>query len=135
MFSINKPSFQLLEKSLDASSMRQRVIANNIANVDTPYFKRSTVNFESLLQQQISAPVQIQGKRSDPRHFIFGTSSQQIEPQITVDQSSIMNNNLNNVDIDTEMSEMAKNQLTYNTEIQQVTHDIKQMRTAISGGK
>jgi flagellar basal-body rod protein FlgB len=46
-----------------------------------------------------------------------------------------MNNNLNNVDIDTEMSQLAKNQLTYNTEIQQVSHEIKQLRLAIDGGK
>jgi flagellar basal-body rod protein FlgB len=135
MFSINKPSFQLLEKSLDASTMRQRVISNNIANVDTPYFKRSEVSFENLLQQQMSSTQQLEGYRTDPRHFYIGGSVQQISPQVIVDQNSIMNNNLNNVDIDTEMSQLAKNQLTYNTEIQQVSHEIKQLRLAIDGGK
>jgi flagellar basal-body rod protein FlgB len=135
MFSINKPSFQMLEKSLDASNMRQRVIANNIANVDTPYFKRSVVSFENLLQQQMSPTQQLEGYRTDQRHFYIGGSFQQISPQVIVDQNSIMNNNLNNVDIDTEMSQLAKNQLTYNTEIQQVTHEIKQLRLAIDGGK
>jgi flagellar basal-body rod protein FlgB len=135
MFSINKPSFQLLEKSLDASSMRQRVIANNIANVDTPYFKRSEVSFESLLQQQMGSFTQLQGYRTDARHFYFGNSAQQITPQVTTDESSIMNNNLNNVDMDTEMSQMAKNQLAYNTEIQQINHEMKQLKSAITGGK
>jgi flagellar basal-body rod protein FlgB len=135
MFSINKPSFQLLEKSLDASSMRQRVIANNIANVDTPYFKRSEVSFESLLQQQMGSFTQLQGYRTDSRHFYFGNSTQQITPQVTTDETSIMNNNLNNVDMDTEMSQMAKNQLAYNTEIQQINHEMKQLRSAITGGK
>jgi flagellar basal-body rod protein FlgB len=135
MFSINKPSFQLLEKSLDASSMRQRVIANNIANVDTPYFKRSEVSFESLLQQQMGSFTQIQAYRTDARHFNFGNSAQEITPQVITDESSIMNNNLNNVDIDTEMSQMAKNQLAYNTEIQQINHEMKQLRSAITGGK
>jgi flagellar basal-body rod protein FlgB len=135
MFSINKPSFQMLEKSLDASSLRQRVISNNIANVDTPYFKRSEVSFENLLQQEMGSFPRLQGYRTNPKHFYIGGSSTNITPEVTVDDSSIMNNNLNNVDIDSEMSQMAKNQLTYNTEIQQVNHDIKQMRLAITGGK
>jgi flagellar basal-body rod protein FlgB len=135
MFSINKPSFQLLEKSLDASSMRQRVIANNIANVDTPYFKRSEVSFESLLQQQMGSFTQLQGYRTDARHFYFGNSGQQLMPQVTTDEASIMNNNLNNVDMDTEMSQMAKNQLAYNTEIQQINHEMKQLRLAMDGRK
>jgi flagellar basal-body rod protein FlgB len=135
MFSINKPSFQLLEKSLDAATMRQKTITNNIANVDTPYFKRSEVSFESLLQQQMGTLPALQGYRTDARHFTFGSSLQQISPQITVDEASIMNNNLNNVDMDTEMSQMAKNQLAYNTEIQQVNHEFKMLRSAISGGK
>ncbi|MEX2462198.1 MAG: flagellar basal body rod protein FlgB [Paenibacillaceae bacterium] len=135
MFSINKPSFQLLEKSLDAATMRQRTITNNIANVDTPYFKRSEVSFESLLQKQMGSLPALEGYRTDTRHFAFGSSSQQISPQISVDEASIMNNNLNNVDMDTEMSQLAKNQLTYNTEIQQVNHEFKMLRSAISGGK
>jgi flagellar basal-body rod protein FlgB len=133
MFSINKSSFQLLEKSLDASAMRQRVIANNIANVDTPYFKRSEVSFESLLQKQMGSP--LQSYRTDARHFNFGSSANLIAPQTIVDEGSIMNNNLNNVDMDTEMSQMAKNQLAYNAEIQQVNHEFKMLRSAISGGK
>jgi flagellar basal-body rod protein FlgB len=135
MFSIEKPSLQLLEKSLNASTMRQRTISNNIANVDTPYFKRSEVSFESLLQNQMNSLAPLQGYRTDARHFTFGNSTQQIIPQITVDDSSIMNNNLNNVDMDTEMSQMAKNQLAYSTEIQQVNHEFKILRSAITGGK
>lgn len=135
MFSIDKPSFQLLEKSLDAATMRQKTITNNIANVDTPYFKRSEVSFESLLQKEMGSLPTLQGYRTDARHFSFGGSLQQISPQISVDEASIMNNNLNNVDMDTEMSQMAKNQLAYNTEIQQVNHEFKMLRSAISGGK
>jgi flagellar basal-body rod protein FlgB len=135
MFSINKPSFQLLEKSLDASTMRQRVIANNIANVDTPYFKRSEVSFESLLQKQMGSFTPLQSYRTDVRHFNFGNSVNQLSPQTIVDEGSIMNNNLNNVDMDTEMSQMAKNQLAYNAEIQQVNHEFKILRSAITGGK
>jgi flagellar basal-body rod protein FlgB len=44
-----------------------------------------------------------------------------------------MNNSLNNVDIDTEMSLLAKNQLRYNVMIQQANHELKQFRTALEG--
>ncbi|MNC78502.1 flagellar basal body rod protein FlgB [compost metagenome] len=56
-----------------------------------------------------------------------------MESKIVVDNNSVMNNNLNNVDIDAEMSLVAKNQLRYNVVAQQVTHDIRNIRTVIGG--
>jgi flagellar basal-body rod protein FlgB len=128
---LNKPAFNQLERSLNAATMRQRVIADNIANVDTPYFKRSEVRFEELLQNEINA-TPLEGFRTDPRHFYFGRPPVP-EPQIIKDNSSAINNNLNNVDIDYEMSLMAKNQLRYNVMVQQVSSEIKKTRTAMGG--
>ncbi|MEK5642014.1 MULTISPECIES: flagellar basal body rod protein FlgB [Paenibacillus] len=131
---LNSVSFQRLEGGLQAANARQRVIANNIANVDTPYFKRSEVSFESLLQQEIngSAP-QLRGRVTDPRHFAIGPTNSVPDPVVTEDQSTAMNNNMNNVDIDREMSALADNQLQYNAYIQQMNDQIKMMRTAIEG--
>ncbi|TVY10660.1 flagellar basal body rod protein FlgB [Paenibacillus cremeus] len=128
---LNKPGFQLMERSLDAASLRQKVIADNVANVDTPYFKRSDVKFEDLLQQEMNG-ASLEGYRTDPRHFYIGRPPKP-EPQIIQDQSSMINNNLNNVDIDYEMSLMAKNQLRYNVMVQQVNAEVKKLRTAIGG--
>jgi flagellar basal-body rod protein FlgB len=52
---------------------------------------------------------------------------------VTKDGYSVMNNNMNNVDIDREMSLMAENQLRYNTYIQEINERIKMMRTAVEG--
>lgn len=134
MFLLNSPGFRTMERSLDAASLRQKVTANNIANIDTPYFKRSDVRFEELLQQEMDR-FTIQGKRTDPRHFPIGAQGATVSPQIVPDDQSVMNNNLNNVDIDAEMSLLAKNQLRYNVIVQQVNHEIKQLRTAIEGRK
>ncbi|MGG2199641.1 MULTISPECIES: flagellar basal body rod protein FlgB [Paenibacillus] len=131
MMILNKPGFQMMERSLDAATLRQRVIADNIANVDTPFFKRSEVRFEELLQQEINGG-SIQGFRTDPRHIEIGRPSQP-QPQLIRDNQTLINNNLNNVDIDYEMALMAKNQLRYNTMVQQVSADIKKVRTAIGG--
>ncbi|MNQ97724.1 Flagellar basal body rod protein FlgB [compost metagenome] len=131
---IDKPIWNLMERSLDTSTLRQKVVANNIANVDTPNFKRSDVAFEELLQGRMNASTpSIDGFRTDPRHFVIGKSIQLPNTEIKTDNSTAINNNLNNVDIDYEMSLMAKNQLKYNTMIQQMNSDFKKMRTVIEG--
>ncbi|WP_207952068.1 flagellar basal body rod protein FlgB [Paenibacillus turpanensis] len=132
--SFNKPHFTLLENTLNAAALRQRVIANNISNAETPYFKRSNVLFEEVLQDAVSTRTEtLTGYRTDPRHFNIGRNSVLVEPQIQKDTRSVMTNNLNNVDIEVEMTQMASNQLRYNTLVQQVGHEFKLLRTAIGG--
>ena len=126
--------FQRLENAIDAANLRQEVISNNIANVDTPYFKRSNVSFESLLQEQMNGDTpDLQGKRTDYRHFFIGPKNQIPSAKVESDQSTSMNNNLNNVDIDSEMSSLAENQLRYNSYIEQVNYQIKMKRLAVEG--
>ncbi|MBB6636695.1 flagellar basal body rod protein FlgB [Cohnella thailandensis] len=129
-------SFQRLEGALKAASLRQQVISNNVANVDTPGFKRSDVVFEELLEQAMnSADIGgFTGTRTDDRHYVIGNSSgSQPSARIVTDESTVFNNSKNNVDIDREMALIAENQLRYNLFIQQVSHEVKMMRTAIKG--
>ncbi|MFC0214331.1 flagellar basal body rod protein FlgB [Paenibacillus chartarius] len=134
MVLLNKPGFTMMERSLDASALRQKVIANNIANVDTPNFKRSDVLFEELLENEMNGGVSgIVGNRTNPRHFYIGNRSAQVEAKIQTDESTTMNNNMNNVDVDYEMSLLAKNQLRYNVMIQQVNADFQKLRTVLGG--
>ncbi|GFZ83861.1 flagellar basal-body rod protein FlgB [Paenibacillus marchantiophytorum] len=131
---LDKPSWNLMERSLDASTLRQKVVANNVANVDTPYFKRSDVQFEDLLQDQMSSSTpSIEGYRTDSRHFFIGKTTKLPNTEIKTDESTAINNNMNNVDMDYEMSLMAKNQLKYNTMIQQMNSEFKKMRTVLGG--
>ena len=60
--------------------------------------------------------------------FAIGSSVPAPQAQIVTDESSVMNNDVNNVDIDREMSLVAKNQLNYNFYVQQMNHDVKMMR-------
>ncbi|MDP5273434.1 flagellar basal body rod protein FlgB [Chengkuizengella axinellae] len=126
-------SFKLLEKSLDSSTLKQNVITNNISNVDTPFFKRSDVQFESLLQNELNKNTSFEGVRTNVKHFRIGNDHATIEPKVIRDENSIFNNNNNNVDIEYEMALLAENQLRYNLLIQQINHEIKQTRTAIGG--
>ncbi|WP_315795323.1 flagellar basal body rod protein FlgB [Paenibacillus sp. BIC5C1] len=131
---LNDISFQRLQGALDASNIRQRTIADNIANADTPYFKRSDVAFEEMLQEQMSGDMPVlKGKVTDSRHFVIGPSSSIPTPVVNMDQSTSMNNNQNNVDVDKEMSLLAENQLRYNAYIQQVNEQIKMMRVGVEG--
>jgi flagellar basal-body rod protein FlgB len=129
----DKPALTLMERALDAATIRQKVIANNIANVDTPYFKRSEVRFEELLERELQSPT-LEGWRTHPRHIPIGKNTLP-QPEIVTDEHTAMNNNLNNVDIDYEMALMAKNQLRYNVLIQQVNNELKMFRTAMNGGR
>lgn len=124
-----------MEGALQAAEMRQRVISNNVANGDTPHFKRSEVLFEELLEQTMgNTQGHLVGKRTNQKHMSIGLASSNVPiPKLITDETTSMNNNENNVDIDREMSLLAKNQLSYNFYVQQINHDVRMMRTAIEG--
>lgn len=128
------PNIAQLEQGLDAAVLRHKVIANNVANVDTPYFKRSDVRFEELLQQQLRPQSSIRGYRTDPRHFHIGHNrTSAVSPEIVESSGVAMNNNMNNVDIDYEMALHAFNQLRYNVMIQETNNEFRRTRIALDG--
>ncbi|WP_379126514.1 flagellar basal body rod protein FlgB [Paenibacillus sp. sgz500958] len=131
---LNSVSFQRLQGGLEAANLRQSVLSNNVANIDTPNYKRSDVSFESFLRQQESGlKSKLSAKVSDSRHFQFGSNSIVPAAVVQTDETSSMNNNNNNVDIDREMSLSAENQLRYNSYVQQINSQFSMMRTVIEG--
>jgi flagellar basal-body rod protein FlgB len=131
---LNSVSFQRLQGGIEAANQRQNVLANNVANVDTPNFKRSNVSFESILQQQeLGLQSNLSAKVTDSRHFQFGSNKIVPAPALSTDQTTSMNNNKNNVDIDREMALSAENQLRYNSYIGQLNSQITMMRTVVEG--
>lgn len=131
---LNGIGFQKLETALQAANLRQEVLVGNIANGDTPYYKRSSVSFENLLKSEMdSITPSLVGRRTNEKHMEIGKSTQNVRPTVTFDQSTSMNNNLNNVDIDSEMTQLAENQLRYNAYVEQVNYQIKMKRVAVEG--
>ncbi|WP_168122258.1 flagellar basal body rod protein FlgB [Paenibacillus sp. HB172176] len=133
---LNGASFNRMEAAVQAAEFRQRVLSNNIANAETPNFKRSEVLFEELLEQSMgpSGKSQLAGRKTNNRHITIGSDASLLpNAKVVTDESTSMNNNKNNVDMDREMSLLAKNQLSYNLYIGQINHDITMMKTAISG--
>ncbi|QJD83385.1 flagellar basal body rod protein FlgB [Cohnella herbarum] len=128
-------AFQRLENAIHAATMRQRVLVNNIANEATPYFKRSDVAFEEFLSQAIGGQgtKALIGKMTDPRHIPINTSYPSPTPRVVTEESTAINNNRNNVDMEKEMAMLSENQLRYNLLTQQLRHDAQMMRIGIKG--
>ena len=97
----------VLSKAADASWLRNDAISNNIANVDTPNYKRQDVSFETELKhalrssKYISLDKKVDALNSDGR-------LSHIDPRTYLDHSAFSYRlDGNNVDIDTENVELA----------------------------
>lgn len=131
-------AIQLLQNSLNVAQLRQRVYANNVANVDTPGYKRQDVQFESLLAAQMSqAPDAGLGQTyipiSTPATLNI-PAALQVQPEVVQDSSTSYDNNGNNVDVDAEMAKLAENQIKYNALIQDMQTRFNRLKAAINGG-
>lgn len=130
----NSSHVQLLQRSIDAATLRHRVIANNIANHDTPHFKSKQVVFEDLLQQELNSTTpRFSANRSDPRHIPFGGRKQQVQPSIVSNPHNLIQNNGNDVDVEYEMNRLAKNTIWYNGLIDITNGHFAKLKSVING--
>ena len=121
-----------LVKGLSASALRQRVIAHNLANFNTPGFKRSAVSFE----EQLARARQPGGdglKRTHPAH-LNGALGEPVA-KVKQDRTTTRRPDGNNVDLETEMIDLVINQLRYNAYVQQVNSRFNRWRYVINEGR
>ncbi|HET7579057.1 MAG TPA: flagellar basal body rod protein FlgB [Bacillales bacterium] len=116
-----------LAQALNRTSLKERTISQNIANVDTPNYKAKHVVFKDELGRQLEA------RRTNPRHIPFSTS-QGNGTYIKKETGTTINNNGNNVDMDREMAELAKTQIRYQALVEQLNWKFKDLRTVLRGG-
>lgn len=115
-------TYQMARKLLDASIVRQEAIAANIANVDTPGYRRVDVNtdFASQLRNKLET-----GKLSEVAA---------LKPVIVEDLSArSVRPDGNSVEIESELIAMNRNSVEFDYLAEIVTRNIKQMKMAISG--
>jgi len=125
----------VMQKSLSASWTRNAVIRNNIANIETPRFKASVVEFESLMARAIHEGRFI-GARTHEGHREFGSANlNAIEPRIVQSRALSMRLDGNNVDIESENVRMAQNSPFYNTVMEKLNSEIRRLRMAINEGR
>ena len=144
-----------LQRGLSAAWTRNAVIRNNLANVETPNFKASDVEFETLLARAIDddhafhgttthpehiGPGGFKGTTTNPKHLKFGSGYRfgeltSITPQIVERKDLSMRMDGNNVDVEDENVKLAQNSLYYNTLMEKMNSEIRRLRMAITEGR
>ncbi len=106
---LNDSVINVIQKALDIASLRQNIISSNIANADTPGYKAKHIPFKDVLEMKSS---DIALKITDRRHIKENDNfSYLIKPQ---DNDYLIKNDKNNVKLDSEMTNLAKNTILVN---------------------
>lgn len=128
-------NINFLSKALDASWKRNEIISNNIANAETPNFKKSTVVFEDILKEQLKGK-KLKGAITNPRHIhINSIDINDIKYKVSTENSFSTRMDKNNVDIDVEMAERAKNEIVYNTLTSKIQSNFQRIKFVINEGR
>lgn len=108
-------SMQMLHDGMNGAMARQETISNNMANVNTPGYKRQEVSFKDSLKEAYvqQNDTQFQLHKGHDRH-VGDQPSVPVKPTSFEENSTSMRNDKNNVDPDREMAKQAKNSLYYN---------------------
>jgi flagellar basal-body rod protein FlgB len=117
-------TYALASKMMDAAALRQEAIDSNIANAETPGYRRIDISpdFATQLKSQIA------------NGEVLGSSMDSVEPTLTEDtQARTVRPDGNSVDIEHELLAMNKNSVEYGFLTEIVSSNIKQLRMAISG--
>ena len=118
----SQPEYVAAKKMLDVSALRHEAIASNLANLETPNYKRLDVapNFEAQLQQAVAGQ--------------DVTQMANLQPQLAVDANAISSrSDGNTVQLESEMMKLAQNTLENQVESQMVTSSFLKLKMAISG--
>ncbi len=119
----------LLKSAADASWTREEVLTNNIANVDTPNYKRQDVDFEGELQRALG-----NSKYTSMDEKVSALKTRDLTPRTYTDSANFSYRlDGNNVDIDTENVTLASNELKYNGIMGAVQTEFANLKTAMSG--
>ena len=130
MFTTNVFDYtSILDKAADASWMRENVITNNIANIDTPGYKRQDVDFESVLQKALgktkysSLDKKVRELNQDLGKLTTTSYTDAANYYYRLDR--------NNVDENTENAELASESLRYQLLTTAITNNFSRMQTVL----
>ena len=114
----------VLGKTADAAWQRNDLISNNLANVDTPGYKRQDINFEAQLRQALGS-----SKYQTMDDKVSHLKTSQLTPRVYTDSANFSYRlDGNNVDIETENVELASNQSKYNGLISSINQEFANLR-------
>ncbi|MDF1874870.1 flagellar basal body rod protein FlgB [Sulfurimonas sp. SAG-AH-194-I05] len=113
----------LLKDALDYRAARQDMIASNIANADTPFYRPRDISFEGALANK-ARDLQNKGTntlklaQTNGQHIPFENEKNSYEPTLFFRDGHMARNDGNSVDLDVETTEMGKNSVMFNALIQ-----------------
>ena len=114
----------VLGKAADASWTRNDILANNIANADTPGFKRKDVQFETYLKNAVAGTDSL-------NETVANIDLNELNCTYTDQANLSYRYDGNNVDINTENVELAKNQLKYYTLMNSMSQEFSRLKSAL----
>ncbi len=109
---------------------RQKVISSNIANINTPNYKTKDLMFEDLLQQNDNKTT-LKLQTTDNSHFTTAEYEAKVNPRVVELKGLQEQNDGNNVNLDTQMSEMSKNKMLYDAIQSSIKKDATLFRSVI----
>jgi flagellar basal-body rod protein FlgB len=118
--------FQILEQILKATTSRHKILASNIANVDTPGYKAKETSFKEVLTNQSMAL-----KQTSTQHISGTNLSKEGGGMVAVDRPSSEDGN--NVALDMELAKMTENALLYQAGVTLLTKKFQIYKTVIKG--
>jgi len=122
---------KLLERAMDASMLRKQLINQNIANVNTPFYKRLDVNFADALNDRINKD-ELEMVRTHPMHI--GNSQPGLGPiKIERETKTLSRYDTNNIDVEFEMAQDAQNTLFFQSITQTWKKRMDGLKKAIEG--
>lgn len=119
-------NFVASTRALDAASLRQSAIANNLANANTPGYKKQAVQFESQLAQAI-----VRG--NDPAGATGSQSISAVQPRLITVNTTSERTDGNNVDMESEMVDLASNNMNFQVLSQSVINYFSNLKAVIAG--
>ena len=128
-------NMQLLQKVMELRSTKQRTIATNIANAETPGYARKVFEFETQLQQALAAnPGKLETTHS--RHIPFSPSTiHSVSGNVHEIKGTEVIGDENGVSVDMEMIDLSENQLLYETAAQLLKKKFALLKYMVSEGK
>lgn len=116
----------VLNKAANASWKRNEILANNLANVDTPGYKRKDVQFQSYLQSALLGDGSLDSR-------VARADRKQLEATVYTDDASLSYRlDGNNVDVDTESAKVAENQIRYQALLDSMTQEFSRIKTVLA---
>jgi len=126
-----------LSRSLDLRARKHETILNNVANADTPNYKPFEMDVEAALQKEPQTAESGTMRLTDEHHLPGRTAADDPESARTSDDKNplLLRGDQNGVDIDAEMTALAKNSLLYRASAQMVNSKLSGLKNVIKGGK